>query len=112
MSGSQSGRLSLPNRQQVTDSLLRFTSSLRTAISADKHDNELKEIANQADRVGTELATLLRSLDIPKDAEHRKWKSVHVTVRSMYKRDEVKSLERRLQSLQRLLNAWMIQSTR
>lgn len=93
VSGRALDKQSRSNWEQVTNSLLRFTSSLRASASTGKHDNELKGIADQADKVGTELAALLSSLEIPKGAEHRKWKSVHVTVRSMYKRKEVKSLE-------------------
>ncbi|KAL1626860.1 hypothetical protein SLS56_006588 [Neofusicoccum ribis] len=98
--------------KDVTESLLRYTSALKTSPTADIYDTELNEIADKAGKVATELVTILSSLEVPKDAEHRRWKVMHVTVKSMYKRDSVRGLECQLQSLQGHLNMWMIRSTK
>lgn len=85
---------------------------LDDSTSLERYDVELVDIADKARKVATELAVLLGSLEMPRDAEHRKWKAVRVAVRGMYKRDRVKSLEGRLQSLQGLLNTWMVRATK
>ncbi|EKG15206.1 hypothetical protein MPH_07653 [Macrophomina phaseolina MS6] len=97
---------------KVTASVLRYSSAVRSTSSTGEPDIELSDIADKAERVAVELAALLKTLELPKDAGNRTWKAVRLTMKGMCKRGKMKSLEGRLHGLQGLLNTWMIRSIR
>jgi flagellar motility protein MotE (MotC chaperone) len=75
-----------------------------------EQENNIASLVTQCEPIYKELRRVLASLQVQGD--HRKWKSFCKALKSVWKEDQINSLEKRLQRLQQQIDSHLIANIR